>query len=59
MKSPPKEIIWDVEDLEKNPPCGTHISKDITSLAQYFVIADGKNLISVLEEDVDIEIKVL
>lgn len=58
MKFPQKEIIWDVEDLEKNPPLA-HISKDITSLAQYFVIADGKNLISVLEEDVDIEIKVL
>ncbi|WP_088810836.1 MULTISPECIES: immunity 70 family protein [unclassified Listeria] len=61
----PEKIIWDAEDLDKIPPWGTHISKDITNLAQYFVTTDGKNLISVLEdamedaikEDVDLEIK--
>ena len=61
----PKRIIWDAEDLSKTPPWGTHISKDITNLAQYFITTDGKNLISVLEEameeaikeDVDLEIK--
>ncbi|HDI4729309.1 TPA: immunity 70 family protein [Listeria monocytogenes] len=62
---PPEKIIWDAEDLDKTPPWGTHISKDITNLAQYFVTTDGNNLISVLEEAmeeaieeaVDLEIK--
>ena len=28
----PDKVIWDIEDLSKQPPWGNNISKDITSL---------------------------
>jgi len=36
------------EDLSKRPPWGDNISSDITSLANYFITNDGKDLIDVL-----------
>ena len=45
---PPSDIIWDIEDLSKQPPWGTNISSDITDLSNYFVTSDGENLIDVL-----------
>lgn len=38
---PPDQIIWDIEDLTKQPPWGDNISSEITSLANYFVTSDG------------------
>lgn len=46
----PNQIIWDAEDLSKNPPWGGEISSDITSLQNYFITSDGRNLIEVFEE---------
>lgn len=40
----PKEIIWDIEDLSKQPPWGNEISPDITDLSNYFVTCDGEDL---------------
>ena len=45
---PPSDVIWDMEDLSKQPPWGDNIAKDITNLAEYFTTSDGKNLIEVL-----------
>ena len=61
----PDKIIWDVEDLSKQPPWGSNISKDITDLSNYFVTSDGKDFISVFlhalkkakEVNSDLEIK--
>jgi hypothetical protein len=44
----PSEVIWDIEDLTKQPPWGDRISNEITSLANYFVTCDGRDLITVL-----------
>jgi hypothetical protein len=44
----PKEVIWNIEDLTKRPPWGDKISTEITSLANYFVTSDGKDLFEVL-----------
>lgn len=44
----PSKVIWDVEDLEKQPPWGKNISEDITDLSNYFVTSDGRDLISVI-----------
>ena len=44
----PDAVIWDIEDLSKQPPWGSYISSDITDLSNYFVTSDGENLISVL-----------
>ena len=44
----PSEVIWDIDDLALRPPWGEDISSDITSLADYYVTSDGKDLIDVL-----------
>ncbi|EAF5859314.1 hypothetical protein AL430_13215 [Listeria monocytogenes] len=49
----PNKIVWDVEDLHKNPPWGTNINSDIKNLSEYFVTSDGKNLMSTLHEAID------
>lgn len=47
-KLPPSDVIWDMEDLNKQPPWGNDIAPDITNLAEYFTTSDGKNLIEML-----------
>lgn len=47
-KFPPSEVVWDFEDLSKQPPWGNKISSDITDLSNYFVTSDGEDFISVL-----------
>jgi len=39
-----EKIIWDIEDLSKQPPWGEDISPKITSLSNYFVTSDGEDL---------------
>lgn len=45
---PPDKVIWDIDDLSKEPPWKGDISPSITSLANYFVTSDGKDLFDVL-----------
>ena len=40
----PDKVIWDIEDLGKQPPWGNDISSDITNLSNYFVTCDGGDL---------------
>ena len=42
----PEKVIWDIEDLSKQPPWGTKINKDITDLSNYFVTSDGDDFIT-------------
>lgn len=44
----PDKVIWDIEDLSKQPPGGgeNNISKDITSLSNYFVTSDGEDFLA-------------
>ncbi len=44
----PDDVIWDIEDLSKQPPWGKDISEDITDLSNYFVTSDGRDFIDVL-----------
>jgi 2,3-bisphosphoglycerate-dependent phosphoglycerate mutase len=46
----PDMVVWDIENPNKQPPWGSNISTDITSLADYFVTSTGRNLISTLIE---------
>jgi hypothetical protein len=46
---PPRDVVWDYERPEVNPPWGNDISPSITSLANYYVTSDGKDLIDVLD----------
>jgi hypothetical protein len=45
----PEKVVWDIEDLSKQPPWGSNISPEITDLSNYFVTSDGDNLITVLQ----------
>lgn len=44
----PDEVVWDIEDLSKQPPWGNNIAPSITSLANYFVTSNGTDLFEVL-----------
>ena len=39
------QVVWDVSAPDKLPPWGKNISPTITSLGNYFLTADGKDLI--------------
>jgi len=45
----PSDVVWDFEDRTRRPPWGNDISPHITSLANYFVTSDGKDLLEVLQ----------
>lgn len=47
-KYPPSCVIWDIDDLDKQPPWGNEISSEITDLSNYFVTSDGEDLITIL-----------
>ena len=41
---PPDKIVWDIDNLNQQPPWGKEISSEITSIANYFITCDGKDL---------------
>lgn len=47
-KISPDKVVWDIDDLSKQPPWGKNISKDITDLSNYFVTSDGEDFISII-----------
>lgn len=55
----PDKVIWDMEDLGKQPPWGTRISNQITDLSNYFVTSDGRDFLTIFHKALDdaIEIK--
>lgn len=46
----PRDFVWDFEDRTRRPHWGDEISPHITSLANYFVTSDGKDLLDVLQQ---------
>ena len=52
-KLPPEKVIWDIEDLSKNPPWGDNISQKVTNLSNYFATNDGKTFFEVLYKAMD------
>ena len=43
----PDKVVWDIDDLSKQPPWGKNISNDITNLSNYFVTSDGEDFITI------------
>ncbi len=43
---PPKDVVWDIDDLSKQPPWKDNISGDITDLSDYFVTSGGEDFIT-------------
>jgi hypothetical protein len=54
---PPEKIVWDIDDACKKPPWGNNISNDITSLSNYFVTSEGKDLIDITMEALEEGVK--
>lgn len=48
-KYSPDQVIWDIEDLSKQPPWGKKISSEITDLSNYYVTSSGEVFLSVFE----------
>ena len=67
QKFSPEKVVWDIENLSKQPPWGNDISKDITDLSNYFVTSDGNDFLTVFshalkkakEVNTEIEIKTM
>ncbi|MBM6885388.1 immunity 70 family protein [Pseudoflavonifractor phocaeensis] len=43
----PENVVWEIEDLSKQPPWGNNISKEITDLSNYFVTSDGEDFLNI------------
>lgn len=43
---PPDQIVYDYNDLSKEPPWGSSISSIVTSCGNFFTTSDGRDLIS-------------
>lgn len=41
------KVIWDIDNVSLKAPWGDNISKDITSLGNYFVTSDGDDFLMV------------
>lgn len=67
QKFNPDKVVWDIDDLSKQPPWGNNISKDITNLSNYFVTSEGDDLLELIhralkkarEVNSNMEIKVI
>ena len=40
-------VVWDIDDLSKQPPWGNKINQDITDMSNYYITSDGKDFIEV------------
>ena len=57
-KFSPDKVIWDIEDLSKQPPWGNNISHEISSLGNYFITCDGRDFIEVFHMALDAAIEI-
>ena len=57
-KLSPNKVIWDIEDLSKQPPWGNNISNEISSLGNYFITCDGRDFIEVFFMTLNAAIKI-
>ena len=57
-KLKPNKVVWDIEDLTKQPPWGDNISSEITDLSNYYVTSDGADFITILRHPLEKGIKI-
>lgn len=50
---PPADVVWDIDKPDVSPPWDADIADTITSLGDYFVTADGRQLIAVMDSALD------
>jgi 2,3-bisphosphoglycerate-dependent phosphoglycerate mutase len=44
----PTDLVWDAEDLSKQPPWGENVRNDVPDLASAFTTHDGHNIFDIL-----------
>lgn len=49
----PSEVVWDLENLQAEPPWGSNISEEITDLSNYFVTSTGRDLLASIRESLE------
>lgn len=49
----PADVVCDIDKPDVSPPWGIDIADTITSLGDYFVTADGRQLIAVMDTAID------
>lgn len=49
----PADVVCDIDKPDVSPPWGSDIADTITSLGDYFVTADGRQLIAVMDTALD------
>lgn len=54
----PNKVIWDIEDLSKQPPWGNNIGNEISSLGNYFITCDGRDFIEIFNMVLDTAIEI-
>lgn len=47
------QVVWDIDDTNKQPPWGDKVAERITDLSNYFVTSDGKDLFEVFYSATD------
>ena len=57
-KLPPEKVIWDIDDLTKQPPWGEKISNQITDLSNYFITSDGRDFLTIFHKALDAAIEI-
>ncbi|MEV8240352.1 Imm70 family immunity protein [Microbacterium testaceum] len=43
------DLVWGIDKPDAGPPWGSDIADTITSLGDYFVTADGRQLVAVMD----------
>ena len=56
-RHPPADVVWDIDRPGLVPPWGSDIADTITSLGDYFVTADGRQLIAVMDAALDASVR--
>ena len=54
---PPADVVWDINKPDVGPPWGSDIADTITSLGDYFVTADGRQLLAVMDAAFDASVR--
>ena len=49
----PSEVVWDIQDRTKSPPCDPEIASTVSDLSNYFVTTTKRDLIETLREVIE------
>lgn len=49
----PQDVIWDIEDIEADPPWGREVGAHVKNAADYFVTNSGRNLVAELIDNLE------